>query len=207
MDAYDAAFSAFSGAFLLLALISYSWEIWEQTPLDTVYEYLLSLISRRKKEHEEHSPTQSANGECDARRNHTAHSRRNFNWRRWLTWLPGMFWLLSFIPVFLLYKKPVAKGKVLLDRPLSGWSDDTLDIDPDIGGKCTARLLSTPLCCNEVTIEAGLGIRLGVYVPIGLATFTLLVGLLHNQDSGAKEIGNAQLLSKHKSRGRSRLRF
>lgn len=32
---------------------------------------------------------------------------------------------------------------------------------------------------------------------MGLAIFTLLVGVLHNQDSGAKEIGNAQLLSKH----------
>lgn len=63
MDGYDAAFITFGGVFLLLALISYCWEIWERTPWDTVHKSLLKLVFRRKQELTKQPPTERADAE------------------------------------------------------------------------------------------------------------------------------------------------
>lgn len=140
MDGYDAAFITFGGVFLLVALISYSWEIWERTPWDTVHKSILKLVFRRKQGVTKQPPVDRVDAEGDVKAHPTTPSGRNLNWRRWLTWLPAIFWFLSLIPVFLFYRESGTKGETLLNISSPGWGDDALHIEPDIGGKYTERL-------------------------------------------------------------------
>ena len=48
------------------------------------------------------------------------------------------------------------------------------DVNPDIGG---------------------LGVRIGLYIPVVLAVMTLFAGCFHKDEAGAKDIGKANLLS------------
>ncbi|KAK4501068.1 hypothetical protein PRZ48_006874 [Zasmidium cellare] len=120
----------------------------------------------------ENDESQEVNGREDQAQGHELHGHRY--WIDWVvTFVPGVFWLVSLIPALLFYKPSGISTSIKAD-PVNIWNSTTLKLDPDIGGT---------------------GIRIGIYIPIGLALLTLLAGLLHNEDSGAKEIGNAQLLT------------
>ncbi|KAM3416267.1 hypothetical protein BST61_g7873 [Cercospora zeina] len=102
----------------------------------------------------------------------------------WIILLPGLLWTLSAIPALLQLFANAAPGHaVRLTPEVADWAvNKTIgseirlltDVNPDIGG---------------------LGIRLGFYIPLGLALLTLLAGLHHKQDSAAKEIGSALLIT------------
>lgn len=118
------------------------------TVWDTVHKSLLKLVFRRKQELTKQPPVERVDAEGDVRAHPTTPSGRNLDWRRWLTWLPGIFWFSSLIPVFLFYKESAAKDKALLDISSPGWDDNVLDIEPDIGGKY-AELLNVSVTTSN----------------------------------------------------------
>lgn len=102
----------------------------------------------------------------------------------WVICLPGWLWTASIIPALLQLFANAAPGHAIpLTTLVSEWNVNRTigseirlltDVNPDIGG---------------------LGIRIGFYIPFGLAFLTLVAGLFHKEDSAAKEIGSALLLS------------
>lgn len=93
-----------------------------------------------------------------------------------VSWVTPIFWMLLIIPTFLQAYNGSAGplGTTLLGADTS-LGEDKLEINPDIGG---------------------VGVRAGLYITVGLAMFLLLIGHFHKEESGAKEIGTAQFLSR-----------
>ncbi|KAF2163515.1 hypothetical protein M409DRAFT_26127 [Zasmidium cellare ATCC 36951] len=178
MEKSESGLFAFCLLFLAVALFCYCWEISTRTPWDAVRRTLRSAVSQRNREQANTSPAEKSsdpdleavNGTQNQENNH---SPPRHSIARAVTWIPAVLWPFSLIPALLSYK-PSGIHHSLNTNSSEVWNSTTLELDPDIGGT---------------------GIRVGIYIPVGLALLTLLAGLLHNDDSGAKEIGNAQLLT------------
>ncbi|CAK1365380.1 unnamed protein product [Cercospora beticola] len=220
MNGYDAAQHAFYTVFLTLHAVYYGCEIVTRTPLTKLGQEVRALPKRMASSLTSKShPTQDENevigsteaaqvdqssgagndgAEAPTKQGQLVHIDSAQEERiasqivrnsklplfAWIICLPGWLWAFSIIPALLQLLTNVAPGHALpLTTLVSDWnvnrtigSDIRLltDVNPDIGG---------------------LGIRIGFYIPFGLAFLTLVAGLFHMEDSAAKEIGSALLIT------------
>jgi hypothetical protein len=90
---------------------------------------------------------------------------------------PLSLWILAIAPAFAeLFGSPNKTGAALLGGAMDPTERTELKFDADI---------------------CGVGVRVGLYLPIGLILYTVSLGLIWREEGGAKELGGAQLLSKY----------
>lgn len=194
LDGYDIALLVFQCAFLLLCCIGcYGIEVLSWT---TWLNYLNLLYSPTNEEEQVQrieatatdakqvpvmaSGVTNPGGDVAAARTRNEEPVPNAQRVKLLhvtSWVLSMFWVLSIIPAFLQANKGSTRlHDTTLLRIGTHLGARKLKINPDIGG---------------------VGVRAGLYITVGLAIFLLLIGHFH-KESGAKEIGAAQFLSRHK---------
>jgi hypothetical protein len=88
---------------------------------------------------------------------------------------PLCLWILAIAPAFAeLFGNPNKTGAALLGGAMDPTERTELKLNADI---------------------CGVGVRVGLYLPIGLILYTISLGLIWREEGGAKELGGAQLLS------------
>ena len=198
--ALDVALYVFLAVFLFVAIVCYSWEIWYRTEWRTARRQAWTLPSAIRewfnKAFHCSNPADTAEkeGRVDQVDPEQSSTRRNYpveeaSWkeqiRRCVTWTPGVLWFFSFIVPILQVSNTVSHNQDLLRSSKTFWNNSTMTV---YGSETNVSDVNADI--------GGIGIRVGLYIPVGLAVVTLLLGVLHREDTGAKEIGSAQLLSK-----------
>jgi hypothetical protein len=103
----------------------------------------------------------------------TSPPRKGFSRR--LCRAPLCLWILAIAPAFAeLFGNPNKTGAALLGGAMDPTERTDLKLNADI---------------------CGVGVRVGLYLPIGLILYTISLGLIWREEGGAKELGGAQLLS------------
>lgn len=196
LDGYEIALVALEGCFITICCIyCYGTEIWLKTPWPDVWRGLRATLRPHKSRismnflhvprREKSQPTGLVeNDEADAENQHLpvsatatkamAPKRKEFS--RSLTRYPFCLWMLAVAPALAQHFGTHTKASAVL---LGSNEDSTpraeLKFDADI---------------------CGVGVRVGLYIPIGLILYTISMGLVWREEAGAKELGGTQLLSK-----------
>jgi hypothetical protein len=188
LDGYEITLITLECLFILgCCIYCYGTEIWIRTPWAEVRHASRSKISRgilpglQKEESRKTTPAEKVGADDMNQHSHvmaaetgtTVPSRKGFSPR--LCKAPFCLWMLAIAPALAeLFGHPKKTGAALLGGAMDPTDRTELKFDADI---------------------CGVGVRVGLYLPIGLIFYTISLGAIWREEGGAKELGGAQLLS------------
>jgi hypothetical protein len=188
LDGYEITLIALECLFIVgCCVYCYGTEIWIRTPWAEVRHASRSKISRgilpglQKEDSLKTTPAEKVGADDTNQPSHvsatesgtTAPLRMGFSRR--LCRAPLCLWMLAIAPALAeIFGHPNKTGAALLGGAMDPTERTELKFDADICGG---------------------GVRVGLYLPIGLIFYTISLGSIWREEGGAKELGGAQLLS------------
>jgi hypothetical protein len=190
LDGYEITLITLECLFILSCCIyCYGTEIWIRTPWAEVRHVSGSKISRailpglQRRESQKTTPAEKVGADDINRRSDVSTAetgsmapiRERKGFSRRLCRAPFCLWMLAIAPALAeLFGHSNKTGATLLGGAMDTTERTELKFDADI---------------------CGVGVRVGLYLPIGLVLYTISFGLILREEGGAKEVGGAQLLS------------